>query len=126
MFNFAFEKNSHRKLEGVSFFLGGRGKDFEYCKKISEERCEKCYFYIREISQNSIFKKKLGKQIVTLDRKLLEYVKDSWVRWVLYRLEDPECNDGYDNDEIESILSHIMNANIIYFESHTCYITSFR
>lgn len=112
LFNFALEKNRNGRLKRISFFIGGRGEDFEYCNiiynNVLKNVCEDCCFYIREISSDCVFKKTLGTHSVLLDRKGLKEVEDPWVRWELYRPKDPGCNDGYDNNEVEDILSRIV------------------
>jgi glyoxylase-like metal-dependent hydrolase (beta-lactamase superfamily II) len=111
LFAFAVEKNKNQ-LNEVSFFFGGYGKDFDYCTAIATKQCADCFFYIREFSPDSTFKKTLGTQSKILDRKKYDSARDTWVRWVLHRIEDPGCNSGYDNDEIERNLSLIMGANV--------------
>ncbi len=103
LFDFAYEKNNNNKLPEVSFFLGGKGKDFEYCRSIAEKRCNKYFLYTREISQNSSFQGTLGAQGVISE--------DPWIKWVLYR-PGKDSVLVRSNYEIETLLHNIMGANV--------------
>ena len=108
LFDFAYEKNNNNKLSEVSFFLGEKGKDFEYCRSIAEKRCDKYFLYSRKISQNFSFQETLKARGIP-ERQ----VEDPWIQWVPYRPGE-DFVPVYSNYEIENLLHNIMGANISF------------